>query len=207
MLNSSVQISVMEPANNIHTEGCAPAFALSLEELYQNYYPRVFRICFRMTRNVADAEDLAHDAILQIYRTIGSFRGQSSITSWLHRIVINQVLMYFRKSSTRNERTTESGDMPERIDPRTDRRDNHMHIDRIALAAAINQLPRGYRQVFLLHDVEGYEHEEIGRILGVSSGTSKSQLHKARMRLRELLKTNKPVSELAERRFTETVLA
>lgn len=191
----SVQFSMSENGITIHTQVPAPVLALSLEEIYGSYYPRIYRICLRMTKNIADAEDLAHDAILQINRTKDSFRGESSFGSWMHRIVINQVLMHFRKRSNRNERTTEDGDMPERPDPKTEYQEHSHIVDKITLATAISQLPQGYRQVFLLHDVEGYEHTEVGRILGVSSGTSKSQLHKARARLREILKMATPGKE------------
>jgi RNA polymerase sigma-70 factor, ECF subfamily len=159
----------------------------TFEELYRRYYRRVYCLCLRMTANVADAEDLAHDVFLQVQRNIKSFRGESTFASWLHRITVNQVLMRFRKKSTRSELTTEDGEMPDVVAPNTDNPCQMAIIDHIALACAIDKLPAGYRKVFLLHDVEGYEHEEIARILGISAGTSKSQLHKARMKLRTIL--------------------
>jgi RNA polymerase sigma-70 factor, ECF subfamily len=159
----------------------------TFEELYRRYYRRVYCLCLRMTANVADAEDLAHDVFLQVQRNIRSFRGESTFASWLHRITVNQVLMRFRKKSTRSELTTEDGEMPDVVEPNTDNPSQMAIIDHIALACAIEKLPAGYRKVFLLHDVEGYEHEEIARLLGISAGTSKSQLHKARMKLRTIL--------------------
>ncbi|MEW6731795.1 MAG: RNA polymerase sigma factor [Acidobacteriota bacterium] len=161
--------------------------AISFEELYKLYYKRVYSLCLRMMANPADAEDLAHDTILQVQHSLNSYRGDATFSSWLHRITVNQVLMYFRKKSTRVERVTDTGEMPDQVEPLTDRVHSLPSIDHIALAAAIEKLPPGYRSVFLLYDVEGYEHDEVGQILGVSSGTSKSQLHKARMRLREIL--------------------
>jgi RNA polymerase sigma-70 factor, ECF subfamily len=168
----------------------------TFEELYKRYYRRVYCLCLRMTANVADAEDLAHDVFLQVQRNIKSFRGESTFASWLHRITVNQVLMRFRKKSTRSELTTEDGEMPDVVAPNTDNPSQMAIIDHIALACAIEKLPAGYRKVFLLHDVEGYEHEEIAKILGISAGTSKSQLHKARMKLRTILL--KRASQLAE---------
>jgi RNA polymerase sigma-70 factor (ECF subfamily) len=157
------------------------------EELYRKYRQRVYSICLRMTGNVAEAEDLTQEVFIQLHRKIGSFRGEAAFTTWLHRLTVNQVLMHFRKRSVRSELTTDDGDMPESIDPETINPEAMPIIDRIGLDNAIAQLPRGYRTVFVLHDVEGYEHEEIAKMLGCSAGTSKSQLHKARLKLRRLL--------------------
>lgn len=161
----------------------------SFEELYQRHNRRVYSLCLRMTQNVAEAEDLAQDAFIQLYRKIGSFRGDSAFTTWLHRLTVNQVLMHFRKRSVKLERTTEEGETPVQIVRGTENPNAMPVLDRIALDRALEQLPPGYRTVFVLHDIEGHEHEEIARILGVAVGTSKSQLHKARMKLRRLLKT------------------
>ncbi|HEX8073308.1 MAG TPA: RNA polymerase sigma factor, partial [Pyrinomonadaceae bacterium] len=123
-----------------------------------------------------------------LYRKIGSFRGESAFTTWLHRLTVNQVLMHFRKKGVRLEQTTEDGDVPVQIVKGTENPHHMPVVDRIALERAVAKLPPGYRAVFVLHDVEGHEHEEIARLLGCSVGTSKSQLHKARMKLRGLLK-------------------
>ncbi|MBI4851532.1 MAG: RNA polymerase sigma factor [Acidobacteria bacterium] len=173
----------------------------SFENLYTRHYRRVYSLCLRMTANVSDAEDLAHDVFLQVQRKLASFRGDSAFTTWLHRITVNQVLMHFRKKSVRSELTTEDGEMPEKSEPFTIRTQSTPMVDHLALAAAIEKLPPGYRKIFLLHDVDGYEHEEIAKLLGISAGTSKSQLHKARMKLRTLLsKRNEPetTEELVE---------
>jgi len=140
-----------------------------------------------MTQNPSEAEDLAQEAFIQLFRKIGSFRGESAFTTWLHRLTVNQCLMHFRKRSVKLERTTEEGETPVQIVRGTENPNAMPVLDRIALDKALNQLPPGYRTVFLLHDVEGHEHEEIAKILGVAVGTSKSQLHKARMKLRRLL--------------------
>ena len=138
-------------------------------------------------RNVADAEDLTQDTLLQVQRKLDSFRGDSAFNSWLYKITVNQVLMYFRKRLKCCEQTTVTGNVPEQSKPYSDRPNPFSIIDQIALASAIEKLPPGYRTVFLLYDIEGYEHKEIARTLGVSCGTSKSQLHKARRRMRTLL--------------------
>jgi len=157
------------------------------EDLYRKHYRRVYSICLRMTGNVAEAEDLTQEVFIQLHRKIGSFRGEAAFTTWLHRLTVNQVLMHFRKRSVRSELTTDDGEMPDSIDPDTLNPEAMPIVDRIGLEDAIAQLPPGYRTVFVLHDVEGYEHEEIARMLGCSAGTSKSQLHKGRLKLRRLL--------------------
>jgi RNA polymerase sigma-70 factor, ECF subfamily len=160
---------------------------ISFEDLYNQSYKSVYKICLRMLANASDAEDLTHDTLLQVQRKLSSFRGDSAFSSWLHRITVNQVLMHFRKRSTRCEQTTFKGDIPEPSKPYFNRPNSVSVIDRIALATAIEKLPPGYRAVFLLHDVEGYAHSEIARTLGFTDGTSKSQLHKARRQMRALL--------------------
>src|SRR4051812_20632956 len=160
----------------------------AFEELYARHNRRVYSLCLRMTQNVAEAEDLTQEAFIQLFRKIGSFRGDSAFTTWLHRLTVNQVLMHFRKASVKRERVTEEGETPIQIVRGTENPNAMPVVDRIALDKAIGQLPPGYKTVFVLHDVEGHEHEAIARMLGVSVGTSKSQLHKARMKLRGLLR-------------------
>jgi RNA polymerase sigma-70 factor (ECF subfamily) len=159
----------------------------AFEELYRRHSRRVYSLCLRMTANVEKAEDLAQDVFVHLFRKIGSFRGQSAFTTWLHRVTVNQVLMHFRKRSTKTEQTTEDGETPVQIVKGTSDPNAMPIVDRIALDKAIAQLPPGYKSVFILHDIEGHEHTEIAKILGCSVGTSKSQLHKARMKLRGLL--------------------
>ena len=149
-----------------------------------------------MTQNVPEAEDLAQEAFIQLFRKIGSFRGESAFTTWLHRLTVNQVLMHFRKRGVKLEQTTDDGDTPVQIVKGTEDPNRMPVVDRIAIDRAVGKLPPGYRTVFLLHDVEGHEHEEIARMLGCSVGTSKSQLHKARMKLRGLLRQQIPPGEL-----------
>lgn len=159
----------------------------AFEQLYQQHYRRVYSLCLRMLGSTTQAEDLTQEVFLQVFRKLGSFRGDSAFTTWLHRLTVNQVLMHFRKRGVKLEHTSEEGDFTNVVDTPLQSTRRISMVDRMALEKAISELPPGYRTVFTLHDVEGYEHEEIAGMLGVSIGTSKSQLHKARMRLRELL--------------------
>lgn len=160
---------------------------VAFEELYKRHHRRVYSICLRMLQNSSEAEDLTQDVFIQLYRKIGSFRGDSAFTTWLHRMTVNQVLMHFRKRNVKFEKTTEEGETPDQIVSGTANPEKMRIVDKIALDNAIAQLPNGYKNVFMLHDVEGFEHEEVARILGCSVGTSKSQLHKARLKLQKLL--------------------
>ncbi len=165
---------------------------MAFEEIYNRHHRRVYSICLRMLQNTTEAEDLTQDVFIQLHRKIGSFRGDSAFTTWLHRLTVNQVLMHFRKRNVKFEKTTEEGETPIQIVGGTQNPRKMPVVDKIAIEDAIAQLPDGYRNVFVLHDVEGYEHEEVARILGCSVGTSKSQLHKARLKLRKLLQKKAP---------------
>lgn len=159
----------------------------AFEELYRKYYKRVYSLCLRMLGDPTLAEDLAQEVFLQVYRKIGSFRGDSAFTTWLHSLTVNQVLMHFRKRGVKLEQTVDDEELASVVDTPLGSTPRISIVDRLALDKAIAQLAPGYRAVFVLHDVEGYEHEEIAEMLRISVGTSKSQLHKARMRLRERL--------------------
>jgi RNA polymerase sigma-70 factor, ECF subfamily len=171
-------------------QGDAEAF----EVLYNLHQRRVYSLCLRMTANTAEAEDLAQEAFLQLFRKIGTFRGESAFSTWLHRMAVNIVLMRLRKKGlpvvpledtfeTEEEAPKKELGGPDAVLAGS--------IDRLQLQRAVDALPPGYRMIFVLHDVEGYEHNEIAGIVGCSIGNSKSQLHKARMKLRELLKTSR----------------
>ena len=160
----------------------------AFEEIYKRHHRRVYSICLRMLQNASEAEDLTQDVFIQLYRKIGSFRGDSAFTTWLHRMTVNQVLMHFRKRTVKYEKVTDEGETPDQIVTGTVNPMKMQIVDKIAIENAIGQLPDGYKNVFVLHDVEGFEHEEVARILGCSVGTSKSQLHKARLKLQKLLK-------------------
>ena len=159
----------------------------AFELIYERYHRRTYSLCLRMTSSQTEAEDLTQEVFIQLFRKIGSFRGDSAFSTWLHRLTVNQVLMHFRRRSVKNERTSEDGEMPEQTVTGTSNPNKMQVVDRIALKNAIAELPNGYRNVFVLHDIEGFEHEEVARMMGISVGTSKSQLHKARLKLRGLL--------------------
>ncbi|HEX8422930.1 MAG TPA: RNA polymerase sigma factor [Pyrinomonadaceae bacterium] len=171
----------------------------AFEEVYLRHHRSVYRLCLRMTQNVHEAEDLTQEVFVHLFRKIGTFRGESAFSTWLHRLTVNHVLMHFRKHKG-GERTTEDGETPNEIVQGTERPGRMQVVDRISLDAAIAQLSPGYRAIFILHDVEGYQHDEIAGILGCSVGTSKSQLHKARLRLRKLLSA-KPKSNCMTNNF------
>jgi RNA polymerase sigma-70 factor (ECF subfamily) len=160
----------------------------AFEEVYRTYHRRVYTHCLRMTRNVAEAEDLTQEVFIQVFRKLKTFRGESLFTTWLHRLTVNAVLMHFRKLKVRPERTTDDGEMPNKFPTAREWSSTARLMDRITLNEALAQLSPGYRAVFILHDLEGYEHHQISEILGCAIGTSKSQLHKARFKLRRLLR-------------------
>jgi RNA polymerase sigma-70 factor (ECF subfamily) len=173
-------------------QGDAEAF----QALYDRHKRRVYSLCLRMTANTAEAEDLTQEAFLQLYRKIATFRGESAFSTWLHRLSVNVVLMHLRKKNlpvVSLEETTQGGG--EEDTPKKDFGAEDValagSIDRLQLQKAVDSLPPGYRTIFVLHDVQGYEHNEIAGIVGCSIGNSKSQLHKARMKLRDLLKLNR----------------
>jgi len=171
-------------------QGDASAF----EVLYHLHKRRVYSLCLRMTANTAAAEDLTQEAFLQLFRKIGTFRGESAFSTWLHRMAVNVVLMQLRKKGLAVvplDETMETEEESAKKEPGGEDLRLAGSIDRLQLGRAVEELPPGYRMIFLLHDVEGYEHNEIAGMVGCSIGNSKSQLHKARMRLRELLKTSR----------------
>jgi RNA polymerase sigma-70 factor (ECF subfamily) len=167
--------------------GDEAAFAV----LFEAHKRRVYSLCLRMTGDPAEAEDLSQEAFLQLFRKIGTFRGESAFSTWLHRLVVNVVLMHLRKKGIQQvplEDTDTSQEEPVKREYGDDDKRLLGSIDRISLDRAIAQLPPGYRAVFVLHDVEGYEHNEIAQIMNYSVGNSKSQLHKARLKLRDWLR-------------------
>ena len=164
----------------------------AFERIYQLHSRRIYSLCLRMVSNTAEAEDLTQEAFLQLFRKIATFRGESAFSTWLHRLAVNVVLMRLRKKKVSESSLEEATEPDEESGgPRRDFGAPDLRlsgsIDRVNLQRAIDELPPGYKQVFVLHDMQGYEHNEIADIMQCSIGNSKSQLHKARMRLRELL--------------------
>ena len=168
-------------------QGDAAAFEL----IYRLHCGRVYALCLRMLREPVEAEDLAQDVFLQLFRKIHTFRGESAFSSWLHRLTANLVLMRLRRKRPIQTSLDEMKSDEEDGGPHNEIGGPDLHLtglfDRVNLQAAIDQLPTGFKAMFILHDVQGYEHSEIAKILGCSVGNSKSQLHKARKRLRKLL--------------------
>jgi RNA polymerase sigma-70 factor, ECF subfamily len=166
----------------------------TFEDLFALHHGRVYQICFKMTRDHATAEDLAQEAKLQVFRKIHTFRGKSAFSTWLHRLTTNVVLMHIRRTGGKTRLTVplegEFGIDSDAAPPRQPTIiDHHLRdtVDRVNLERAIGGLAPGYRRVFLLHDLAGYDHAEIARLMNCSSGNSKSQLHKARRKMRTLL--------------------
>jgi RNA polymerase sigma-70 factor (ECF subfamily) len=193
----------MQPAVNLHTttnsaqdsdyalaREAAHGAMTSIGDLYVRHSGRVYAQCLRMTGDPADAEDLTHEVFVQLLRKIGSFRGDSQFSTWLYRLTVNQVLMHFRRTKGRKEEL----EIEALIEKSSALRQTSsaLLLERIGLNAAMAHLPSGCRSVFLLFDVEGYQHEEIAHIFGCSVGNSKSQLHKARKKLRQLLQAKRP---------------
>jgi RNA polymerase sigma-70 factor, ECF subfamily len=172
-------------------EGARQGDGQCFEVLYAIHKKRVYSLCLRMVGNIAEAEDLTQDAFLQLYRKIESFRGDSKFSTWLHRLAVNVVLMHLRKNGLIEVSLEEILEPSEEQGAKKDfgSEDQNLagYIDRVILERAVESLPTGYRSVFVLHDVEGHDHSEIAGMLGCSTGNTKSQLHKARMRLRDLL--------------------
>ena len=179
----------VDPDAQLAANGDMEAF----EKIYRRYHQRVYALCLRMIRNVTQAEDLTQEVFIQLFRKIHTFRSDASFSTWLHRLTVNQVLMHFRKPNVKTEHTTEDGTLPIRIVSGTENPNKMALIDRISLNEAIGQLAPGYRLVFILHDIQGYEHEQISKMLGCAIGTSKSQLHKARIKLCRLLENRQTV--------------
>jgi RNA polymerase sigma-70 factor, ECF subfamily len=175
--------------------------AAAFEYLYQAHCKRVYGLCLRMIKNSAEAEDLTQQAFLQVYRKLGTFRGESGFSTWLYRVTANVVLMYLRRKKPTEilaedlQRPGSNGEVSCEYGPS----DNSMlgAVERLNLKRAIRKLPAGYKKLFLLHDVFGYQHNEIAGLLGCSTGCSKSQLHKARKRLRRLLQGDQVRAEAA----------
>ncbi len=189
-------IPAVKESNPVETErslvqraqhGDEQAFAT----LFQTHKKRVYSVCLLMTKDVAEAEDLTQEAFLQVFRCVGSFRGDSAFSTWLYRVAVNTVLMKLRRRKapplvSLDEPVSAESPSLKRDVGRADLRLSGA-IDRIALRRAMQELPEGCRQIFALHEVEGYQHHEIAKMLDCSVGNSKSQLHKAKMKMRDLL--------------------
>jgi RNA polymerase sigma-70 factor (ECF subfamily) len=176
-----------------------------IDELFNLYSGRVYSVCLRMTGNRVDAEDLTQEVFIRLMLKADTFRGESAFTTWLHRLTVNYVLMHFRKRHVRCELVTPDGELPVASASDDCRSSRAPVLDRMVLDEAIAKLAPGFRSVFVLHDIEGLEHWEIAELLGCSVGTSKSQLHKARMKLRSLLSEHMPVERDEKPRLQQEI--
>jgi RNA polymerase sigma-70 factor, ECF subfamily len=171
----------------------------AFELLYRSHVRRIFALCMSMLRNGAEAEDLTQEIFLTAFRKLKSFRGDSAFSTWLHRVGVNAVLMHLRKkrlAATSLEEITEKRDQKGQAAFELGEKDSRLegHADRMRLEKAIDQLPEGYKLSLILHDVQGYLHTEIAEIMGCTTGTTKSQLHKARQRVREILQKDERIN-------------
>jgi RNA polymerase sigma-70 factor (ECF subfamily) len=157
----------------------------AFEHLYRTHLPRVHGLVRRMSGG-RDADELTQDVFVRVWQKLGSFRGDSAFATWLHRLAVNVVIERFRQDSTRRQRLHDGEEIFETLSSPPTSRDFAMDFE-----AALLALPDGAREIFVLHDVEGYKHHEIGELLDISSGTSKAQLHRARMMLRRHLKSER----------------
>ena len=167
---------------------CQTGDAGAFEELYRQHAGRLYSLVLRMAGSAHEAEDLLQEVFLQAHRKLASFRGESSLGTWLYRLGMNYCLDYLRGKQARMGRATESLEEEGIVEPAVPAPVVPTAISRMDLERAIARLPQGCRAAFLLHDVEGFEHHEVAAMLGVSEGTSKSQVHKARMKLRAMLR-------------------
>jgi len=195
--SNKAELQVASPASDRESQAeiiqrAAEGDPTAFECLYRSHCKRVYAICLRMVGNTTDAEDLTQEAFLLLFRKIHTFRGESAFSTWLHRLVVNTVLMHLRKRSVPVV-PMETGPAPDgeatasSVEIATSDLLLEGSIDRINLGRCVAQLPAGSRAIFVLHDIQGYQHHEIAEMLGRSEGVSKSQLHRARKRLRELL--------------------
>ncbi len=155
----------------------------AFEDLYRRFSPRVYSLACRLSGSPIDGEDLLQEIFLLVHRKLGSFKGDAALGTWIYRLATNCCLDFLRSRHHRLEQVTEEFDeaaAPRREGPRRE-------VDKLDLERAIAQLPPGYRAAFVLHDVEGLDHAEVAQMLGIAEGTSKSQVHKARMKMRDLL--------------------
>jgi RNA polymerase sigma-70 factor, ECF subfamily len=197
-LQASISSPAPPPAPNSNDDdtlaraqgGDHQAFA----QLYSLHKRRIYSLCLRMVGNTAEAEDLTQEAFLQLHRKIATFRGDSAFSTWLHRLAINVVLMHLRRKGLALISLDEAMDPAPEEGPGRSFGSPDLNltgaIDRLALERAVGELPAGYRLIFVLHDIEGYEHNEIASMLDCSIGNSKSQLHKARLKLRDALRAS-----------------
>jgi RNA polymerase sigma-70 factor (ECF subfamily) len=165
------------------------------EELYRRHAPRVLGLARRMIGSAEDAEDAVQDVFLAVFRKLDSFRGESTLATWLYRLAMNVCLDRLRSRGTRERKVTDAFDADDAAHAPAPQPQGRLSPGAaIDLERAIAALPDAARAAFLLHDVEGFDHQEVGAMLGIAEGTSKSQVHKARLRIRAFLHQTRAVS-------------
>ena len=162
----------------------------AMSAIFQGNQAKVYSLCLRMTGNPAEADDLTQDSFLQVFRKLRAFRGESALSTWIYRVAVNTVLMQFRKKKLKSlplEEPVQGERLAAKREPGKIDEQQWNSVDRITLTRAMEELPQGYRTILLMHEVKGYDHREISGLLGCSIGNSKSQLHRAKARMRDLL--------------------
>jgi RNA polymerase sigma-70 factor (ECF subfamily) len=172
---------------------CLAGEADAFKELYDGHATRLYSLAYRMAGTATEAEDILQEVFLQVFRKLSSFKGDSALATWLYRLALNLCLDRVRSKQGKMERVTVAleDERGQAVVPAARRRTDGV-VDRLDLEKGIEQLPPSYRAAFLLHDVEGFEHHEVGDMLGIAEGTSKSLVHKARLRLRAFLTSTAP---------------
>jgi RNA polymerase sigma-70 factor (ECF subfamily) len=182
--SKAVRVSRPPDDNTELVRRCRAGDVDAFEELYRQHSPRIFSLACRMTGSPQEGEDLLQDIFLQVHRKLGSFRGDAALGTWLYRLAMNQCLDYVRSRQSRMKVVTGGFDEDGSNEPAAPR---DTPVARLDLERAVQRLPNGYRAAFVLHDVEGMDHKQVAGLLGISEGTSRSQVFKARLKLRELL--------------------
>ena len=154
------------------------------EAMYREHSRRIYTMACRIAGSPEDGEDLLQEIFLQAYRKMGTFKGESALGTWLYRLALNHCLDYVRSRRAKMDKLTDTLDAETSIEPVARRQ---TPIAKMDLDRAIDRLPDGCREAFVLHDVEGFDHKEVGELLGIAEGTSKSQVFKARLKLRAML--------------------
>ena len=164
---------------------CQAGDVEAFETLYRQHSAKIYTLASRMAGSAEDGEDLLQEIFLQAYRKVGSFNGESALGTWLYRLAINHCLDYVRSRHAKMNKLTETLDAETSFQPAARR---ETPIARLDLERAVERLPEGCREAFVLHDVEGFGHKEVAALLGIAEGTSKSQVFKARLKLRAFLR-------------------
>ena len=188
---SSLRLVESAPTDYALAQAAARGVRSALGDLYERHNRRVYSVCLSITHNPAEAEDLTQEVFIHLLDKAGSFRGESQFSTWLHRLTVNFVLMHLRRKNPGSRQISDELDLRKVALRMVSPRSSLQIADRIALETALRKLPLGCRSVFILYDIAGYKHEEIATVLGCSVGTSKSQLYRARVKLRKMMNARK----------------